>query len=219
MLKAVLDERRRSQKWDKEEASRIPFKPTGERRPYDAVVTSIAGMAAREFSGAELEVPGTRLPGDTSPIVGEFFGGLAGSARGTRGVFVEVGASQAAVDLTVTVPYGRSIPEITKAMRENVIGRVQNLTGLEVVVQPLPGQELEDVLDHGLAGDRGHGFWDLSRQGEQPSPLPGREYHRFHVLTSFLSLFRPRSAREALRHLELDPRRRLRVRDEERLGL
>jgi uncharacterized alkaline shock family protein YloU len=98
----------------------------------DAVVTSIAGIAAREVSGTELGVPGTRLPGDTSPTVGEFFGGLTGSARGTRGVTVEVGEEQAAVDLTVTVPYGRSIPEVTKAMRENVIRRVENLIGLAV---------------------------------------------------------------------------------------
>ena len=98
----------------------------------DAVVISIAGVAAREVSGAELEVPGTRLPGDTSPTVGEYLGGLTGSARGTRGISVEVGEELAAVDLTVSVPYGRSISEVTQAMRENVIRRVENLTGLEV---------------------------------------------------------------------------------------
>ncbi len=36
------------------------------------------------------------------------------------------------MDLTVSVPYGRSIPEITRTMRDNVIRRVENLTGLEV---------------------------------------------------------------------------------------
>ncbi len=97
----------------------------------DAVVTSIAGVAAQEASGVELEAPGTRLPGDTSPTVGEFFGGLTGSARSTRGVSVEVGEEQAAVDLTVSVPYGRSIPEVSKDMRDNVIQHVENLTGLE----------------------------------------------------------------------------------------
>ncbi len=98
----------------------------------DAVVVSIAGMAAREVSEAEMEVEGTRLPGDTSPTIGELFGGLTGSGRGARGVSVEVGDTQAAVDLTVSVPYGRSIPEITRTMRDNVIQRVENLTGLEV---------------------------------------------------------------------------------------
>ncbi len=36
------------------------------------------------------------------------------------------------MDLTVSVSYGRSIPEITQAMRDNVIQHVENLTGLEV---------------------------------------------------------------------------------------
>ncbi len=98
----------------------------------DAVVTSIAGVVAGEVPGAEIEVAGTRSPGDTSPTVGEFFSGPTGSARGTRGVSVEVGEEQAAVGLTVSVPYGRSIPEVTQAMRDNVIRRVDNLTGLEV---------------------------------------------------------------------------------------
>ncbi len=98
----------------------------------DAVVTSIAGAAAREVSDIELEVPGARLPGDTSPTVGEFFGGLAGSARGTRGVSVEVDEEQATVKLAVSVSYGRSIPEVTGAMRNTVIQHVESLTGLAV---------------------------------------------------------------------------------------
>ena len=100
----------------------------------DAVVTSIAGMVMLEVSGAEPEIGGrgTTLPGDTSPTMGELFGRVTGSGRGSRGVSVEVGETQAAIDLTVTVPYGRSIPEIVKTIRDNVIQRVENLTGLEV---------------------------------------------------------------------------------------
>lgn len=30
------------------------------------------------------------------------------------------------------MPYGRSIPEVVKAMRDNVIQRVEGLTGLDV---------------------------------------------------------------------------------------
>ena len=100
----------------------------------DAVVTSIVGMVVVEVSGAEPEIGGrgATLPGDTSPTIGELFGRVTGSGRGSRGVSVEIGETQAAIDLTVTVPYGRSIPEITKAMRDTVIQRVENLTGLEV---------------------------------------------------------------------------------------
>jgi uncharacterized alkaline shock family protein YloU len=98
------------------------------------VVISISGAVVKEVSGAEPEIGerGTTSPGDNSPTVGEFFGRVTGSARGTRGVSAEVGEKQAAIDLTVAVPYGRSIPEVTKAMRDNVIQRVENMTGLEV---------------------------------------------------------------------------------------
>ena len=57
---------------------------------------------------------------------------LAGSAGRTRGLSVEVGERQAAVDLTVNVAYGRSIPQLTEAVRRQVIQRVEGLTGLEV---------------------------------------------------------------------------------------
>lgn len=85
----------------------------------DAVVVSIAGAVVQEVSGAEPEIGGrgTTLPGDNSPTVGEFFGKFTGGGGGTRGVSVEVSEAQAAIDLTVTVPYGRSIPEVTKSMR------------------------------------------------------------------------------------------------------
>ncbi len=64
--------------------------------------------------------------------MGELFGRVTGSSRGTREVSVEVGETQAAVDLTITAPYGRSIPEIIQRMRDGVIQRVESLTGLQV---------------------------------------------------------------------------------------
>ena len=45
---------------------------------------------------------------------------------------VEVGEEEAAVDLTMTIEYGQSIPQITEAARRNVINRVESLTGLRV---------------------------------------------------------------------------------------
>lgn len=106
----------------------------GTTRINDAVVVSIAGAVVEEISGAEPEIGGrgATLPGDNSPTVGEFFGRFTGGGGGSRGISVEVGETQTAVDLTVTVPYGRSIPEVTKAMRDTVVQRVENLTSLEV---------------------------------------------------------------------------------------
>ena len=97
----------------------------------DSVVTAIIGMGAREVEGVTTSHGGTRLPGDTSPTVGEFVDNLTGGGSRTRGLSVDVGEQQAA-DLTVNVVYGRSIPQLAQAVRERVIERVQNLTGVEV---------------------------------------------------------------------------------------
>lgn len=114
----------------------------GERHPLqsdlgtttiqDAVVTSVAAVAAAEVEGIHLSHGGTRLPGDTSPTVGEFLGNITGGQGRVRGISVEVGETQAALDLTVNVTYGRPIHQVTETLRQNVIRRVENLTGLEV---------------------------------------------------------------------------------------
>lgn len=96
------------------------------------VVTSVAAAAVGEIDGISPEVQGQRIPGDRSPTVGEFVDRLTGSGGRTRGVNVEVGEQQAAVDLTVSVVYGNPVPKVTKAVRDNVIRRVEKLTGLEV---------------------------------------------------------------------------------------
>jgi len=64
------------------------------------VVSSIAAMAVGEVDGLDPSHGGTRLPGDTSPTVGEFVGNLTGGSSRTRGISVEVGEEQAALDLT-----------------------------------------------------------------------------------------------------------------------
>ncbi len=96
------------------------------------VVTAIVGIAAQEVEGVTISHGGTRLPGDSSPTVGEFVDNVTGGANRTRGLSVEVGERQAAVDLTVNVAYGSSIPQLTEAVRRRVIERVESLTGLEV---------------------------------------------------------------------------------------
>jgi uncharacterized alkaline shock family protein YloU len=98
----------------------------------DGVVSSIAATAVEETDGIDPSHGGTRLPGDTSPTVGEFVGRISGGAGRTRGISVQVGEEQAALDLTVNVLYGRPIHQVTDALRQNVIKRVENLTGLQV---------------------------------------------------------------------------------------
>jgi uncharacterized alkaline shock family protein YloU len=54
------------------------------------------------------------------------------SASQSRGVSVEVGEVEAALDLSVSVEYGRAIPQVAEAVRTNVIRRVESLVGLRV---------------------------------------------------------------------------------------
>ena len=97
----------------------------------DTVVAKIVGIAAQE-------VEGVQTGGGTARAIGGLLDSVPGRGSGagggsqTRGVSVEVGAEEAAADLSMAVEYGRPIPRTTEAVRNNVINRVENLTGLRV---------------------------------------------------------------------------------------
>ena len=96
----------------------------------DAVVTKIASIAAREVGGVHDLGSGTaRAIGGVTrsiPISG------VGVDERMQGVAVELGEREAAVDLTVVVEYGESIPRIANALRQNIIRRIEGMTGLKV---------------------------------------------------------------------------------------
>jgi uncharacterized alkaline shock family protein YloU len=93
----------------------------------DAVVTKIVSIAAREVRGVhDLGGGAARTIGGVTRSVG------VGPDERMRGVAVEVGEREAAVDLTVVVEYGESIPQIAKTLRENITRRVEGMTGLTV---------------------------------------------------------------------------------------
>ena len=117
-----------------EESGSSPLKgEMGNTTISNAVVSQIAGIAAQEVENAQ-------MGGGASAAVGGFLQSVTGSVTGgstsggnfSKGVSVEVGEEEAAVDLTMTVDYGQSIPRIADAARRNVINRVENLTGLRV---------------------------------------------------------------------------------------
>jgi len=93
----------------------------------NVVVAKIVSLATREVDGVYAMGTGSarmigsvrqRVPG-TSP-------------SDTQGVSVEVGERQAAADLDLVVEYGVSIPDLATAVRDNVIGSVERICGLEV---------------------------------------------------------------------------------------
>lgn len=100
----------------------------------DTVVQKIAGIAAQEvekvqMGGGAAAAVGGFLESVTGTVSG---GGSAGGGSSTRGVSVEVGEEEAAVDLTMALEYGVPIPQTTEQVRRNVVNRLENLTGLSV---------------------------------------------------------------------------------------
>jgi uncharacterized alkaline shock family protein YloU len=94
----------------------------------DGVVEKIAGMAARDVVG--VHAMGSGL----SRTFGAVRDRVPGGAKSvTRGVKVEVGEVQTALDLEIVVDYGVAIADVAQAVRENVIAAVERMTGLEVV--------------------------------------------------------------------------------------
>jgi uncharacterized alkaline shock family protein YloU len=101
---------------------------TGRTTVADVVVQKIAGRAAREISGVY----------DFGGGAARTFGAITeripgGRASTSRGVTVEVGEKQAAIDLDVVVEYGVPIAQLAQSVRRNVITAVEQLTGLDVV--------------------------------------------------------------------------------------
>ena len=93
----------------------------------DSVVSKIAGIAAQEVDGIRM---GSGASQTASSLLGSITGGSGGGQ--TAGVSVEVGQEEAAIDLTLTVEYGKSVPQIAEAVRRNVSNRVESLVGLRV---------------------------------------------------------------------------------------
>ena len=100
----------------------------------DTVVQKIAGIAAHEVEKVQM---GGGATAAVTGFLGSVSDAVSGSSTGgggslTSGVSVEVGDEEAAVDLTMAIEYGVSIPQVTEGVRGNVINRVENLTGLRV---------------------------------------------------------------------------------------
>lgn len=122
----------------------------------DSVVSKIAGIAAQEVDGIRM---GSGASQTASNLLGSITGGSGGSQ--TQGVSVEVGQEEAALDLTLTAEYGKSIPQLAEAVRRNVSNRVESLVGLRVTevnitVQNIffPQQEQEQERQRQLEQER-----------------------------------------------------------------
>ena len=107
-------------------ANSPPVSERGDTHIADVVVSKVAGIATREVGGVhELGGGAARAVGAVTQAVG------IGDDR-SQGVNVEVGEREAAVDLTVVIDYGESVPRVAQSIRENVVRRIEGITGLSV---------------------------------------------------------------------------------------
>ena len=95
----------------------------GAVRVADEVVSVIAGLAATDIEGI-------------AGMSGGLVGGIAemlGRKNLSKGVKVEVGEREAAVDLYIIVKFGVRIPEVALNVQERVKVAIEQMTGLKVV--------------------------------------------------------------------------------------
>lgn len=110
----------------KNQGQQSPLKSEqGNTMIQSAAVSQIAGIAAQEVEGVQMGGGGSRT-------VSGLLEGITGSSGNAPGLAVEVGEEEAAVDLSMSTEYGKSIPQLSEAVRRNIINRVENLTGLSV---------------------------------------------------------------------------------------
>lgn len=87
------------------------------------VIAVIAGLAASEIEG---------IAGMSGSIMGDI-AEILGKKNLTKGVKVEVGNEETAIDLFVIVNYGVKIHEVCAEVQKAVKSAVENMTGLKVV--------------------------------------------------------------------------------------
>lgn len=117
----------------------------------DSVVASIAGIATRDASGVYA------MGGGISRTLGAARDKMSGSDDVTRGVRVEVGEKEAAVDVSVVVEYGYPITRTSDDIRSGVSDAVESMTGLDVAEINI------DVLDVHVPGSDDDDSGDSSR--------------------------------------------------------
>ena len=97
----------------------------GTTKVDDGVVEKIAGIAAREVRGVH------DLGGGAARAIGALRNRINQTDQG-QGISVEVGETQAAVDITVVAEYPVALHRLADDIRSAVIESVESLVGLQV---------------------------------------------------------------------------------------
>jgi uncharacterized alkaline shock family protein YloU len=87
------------------------------------VIEVIAGLASVEVEGV------AGMSGGFGSGVAE----LLGRKNLSKGVKVEVGQKEAAIDVSIIIEYGHRIPTVASEIQRNVKTAIESMTGLDVV--------------------------------------------------------------------------------------
>jgi uncharacterized alkaline shock family protein YloU len=105
--------------------------PTADYEKTDMGTIQIAPEVIEVIAGmATVEIPGV------AGMSGGFAGGIAellGRKNLSKGVKVEVGQREAAIDVSIVIEFGTRIPEVASAVQQNVKQAIESMTGLNVV--------------------------------------------------------------------------------------
>jgi len=89
----------------------------------DDVVATIAALAVADVEGVSA-MSGGMVEGITE---------MLGKKNITKGVKVEVGSEEAAVDISVSIKYGYKIKDVCEKIQVSVKNAIETMTGLKVV--------------------------------------------------------------------------------------
>ncbi|MGI6152408.1 MAG: Asp23/Gls24 family envelope stress response protein [Christensenellaceae bacterium] len=105
------------------EVSAVKKESNGTITFANEVIATIAGLAAVDIKG---------VAGMSGGLVDGIVE-LLGRKNLSKGIKVEVGTEEVAVDISIVVEYGIPIPEVAQNIQMSVIKAVETMTGLKVV--------------------------------------------------------------------------------------
>lgn len=138
--------------------TQAPSQPKRELNYDDKVIKKIAGIAAEG-------VPGILT------VSGGVLGRLRSNEDLTRGVDVEVGSRQVAVDMKVVAEFGYNVPQLFDAVSAAVKQAMLDMTGLELVelnmnvTDVLNGRDFEELQQkqHSYDTSQYQGYMDQAQ--------------------------------------------------------
>lgn len=114
------------------------------------VVATIASLAAGDVEGVHA------MSGNAMDGLSEKFG----KKSYTKGIRVEVGTQECAVDLSVIIKYGYRIQDVARKVQQEVRDAIETMTGLKVVEVNVAVSSI---------------YFEPARKTEEPAPAPAPE--------------------------------------------